>query len=124
MFTTIAILEEVAKGNLALDDTLAKHIPDLRQYDMTASERNITIEQCLTHQTFFPAVEPIYSLGLNPTTMRAYILQREWAHFEPRYSDINFLMLGILLERVRKTPLIEQITPRGTTCLLYTSRCV
>lgn len=114
MFTTIAILDEVAKGNIALDDTLSKHIPDLRQYDMAASERNITIEQCLTHQTFFPAVEPIYSLGLNPTTMRAYILQREWAHFEPRYSDINFLMLGILLERIRKTPLIEQPTPRGT----------
>jgi len=53
MFTTIAILDEVAKGNIALDDTLSKHIPDLRQYDIAASERNITIEQCLTHQTFF-----------------------------------------------------------------------
>ncbi len=115
MFTTIAILQEVAKNNIALDDKISKYIPDLRQYDLKAKERELTIRQCLNHQTFFPAVEPIYTYGLDPLTMRAYITQKEWAHFEPRYSDINYLLLGILLERVRGSYLKDQKTPRGTS---------
>ncbi len=115
MFTTIAVLRHVETGRIALDDALSKHIPDFRQYDVNCDERKITIRQCLTHQTFLPAVEPIYTKVKDPAQMRAYILQREWQKFEPRYSDINFLLLGILLERLENKPLIEMATPRGTT---------
>ncbi|KAF0184261.1 MAG: esterase / lipase [Hyphomonadaceae bacterium] len=115
IFTTNAIMSLVAKRQIALDDPLSKFIPDIRQYDLSAPERQLTIEQCLTHQTFLPAVEPIYSFGLDPTTMRAYILQKQWQHGAFAYSDINFMLLGIVLERVLGAPLNEQTTPRGTT---------
>ena len=89
--------------------------PTYRQYDMNAPERSLTIEQCLTHSTFLPAVEPIYTHGIDAQTTRAYVLQREWKQGPPVYSDINFILLGIVLERVLGIPLRDQITPRGTS---------
>ncbi|MEO2037982.1 MAG: serine hydrolase, partial [Martelella sp.] len=51
--------------------------------------------------THFPAVEPIYTYGGDPDRLRAFVLQREWTRVEmPVYSDINFILLGIALERL------------------------
>lgn len=123
VFTTNAIMKLIASGKIALDDRLSKFIPDLRQYDMNAPERALTIEQCLTHSTFLPAVEPIYTHGLDPLTTRAYVLQREWKNGPSVYSDINFILLGIVLERVLGVPLKEQITPNGTSFAPNPSEC-
>ena len=52
-------------------------IPDLRQYDLGAPRSaSLTFRQCLSHQTHLPAVEPLYTYGLDPATLRAFILQR------------------------------------------------
>ncbi len=105
IFTTDALIRLVEQGRVALDDPLSLHIPDLRQYETGAAERRLTIRQCLSHQTHLPAVEPLYTLGQDPETLRAYILQRNWKSGPPVYSDINFILLGILIERVTGTPL-------------------
>ena len=107
LFTTTAILRLVEQGRIALDDPLARAIPDLRQYDMNAAERRLTFRQCLAHATFLPAVEPLYTLGLDPATLRAHVLQREWRQGPCVYSDINFILLGIALERLSGRPLAE-----------------
>lgn len=108
IFTAVAILRHVEQGRIALDDTLASVIPDLRQYDVShAAERFLTFRQCLAHQTHLPAVEPIYTYGHSPATSRAFILQRAWAPGPPVYSDINYLLLGIALERLAGRPLSE-----------------
>ena len=60
----------------------------------------LTFRQCLSHQTHLPAVEPLYTYGLEPATLRAFILQRAWRHGPPVYSDINFMLLGIAIERM------------------------
>ncbi len=100
LHTTHAVLRMVERGTFTLDTTLGELIPDLRQYDVAgAAERKVTVRQCLTHQTHLPAVEPLYTYGQNPATLRAFILQREWRQGPPMYSDINFLFLGIVLER-------------------------
>ena len=100
LFTTPTILRMVAQGRIALDDKLTVAIPDLRQYDASAAERHLTYRQCLSHQTHLPAVEPIYTYGLDPATSRAFILQRVWRKGPPVYSDINFMLLGIAIERL------------------------
>lgn len=123
IFTTTAILRLVAAGRIALDDALAKHIPDLRQYDPKAPERALTIAQCLTHQTFLPAVEPLYTYAKDPQTARAFVLQRVWKHGPPVYSDINFILLGILIERVSGKPLREQPLPPGLSFAADAARC-
>lgn len=99
IFTTTAILRLSAEGRFALDDPLTRLIPDLRQYDAAAAERGLTFRQCLAHQTFLPAVEPLYTYGQDPQTLRAFVLQRVWAKGPPVYSDINFILLGIAIER-------------------------
>jgi CubicO group peptidase (beta-lactamase class C family) len=115
IFTTTAVLRLVEAGRIALDDPLTKAVPDLRQYDMNAAERRLTFRQCLGHQTHLPAVEPLYTYGQNPQTLRAFILQREWKPGPPVYSDINFLLLGIAIERLTGRPLIDQPLPEGLT---------
>ncbi|HEY2616879.1 MAG TPA: serine hydrolase domain-containing protein [Acetobacteraceae bacterium] len=100
LFTTPTILRLAAQGRIALDDKLTVAIPDLRQYDANALERRLTFRQCLSHQTHLPAVEPLYTYGLDPATLRAFILQRVWRAGPPVYSDINFMLLGIAIERL------------------------
>ncbi len=115
IFTTSAILDYAAAGRIDLDAPLTVALPDLRQYDMAAAERRLTFRQCLTHQTHLPAVEPLYTYGQDSLTLRAFILQREWRAGPPVYSDINFMLLGIAIERLAGTLLLELPPPRGLT---------
>ena len=88
-------------NKLALDDPISKYIPDLCQYNIhDAWERKITLKQCLSHSTPFPAVEPFYTYSSNSNNLKNYILQNRWKKHKPVYSDINFIFLGIILERI------------------------
>lgn len=104
--TTTMILRLADQGEIDLDGPLTQAIPDLRQYDVaSAPERRLTFRDCLSHRTFFPAVEPIYTYGDDPQRLRAFVLQRAWKHGAPVYSDINFILLGIAVERLTGAPL-------------------
>ncbi|HEX8442585.1 MAG TPA: serine hydrolase domain-containing protein [Allosphingosinicella sp.] len=99
--TTTMILKLAEEGRLGLDRPLTDAIPDLRQYDVAgAAERRLTFRDCLAHRTHLPAVEPIYTYGDDPARLRAFVLQREWRHGPPVYSDINYILLGIAIERI------------------------
>ncbi|MEJ8308313.1 serine hydrolase domain-containing protein [Agrobacterium larrymoorei] len=100
IFTTRKILELAVSCEIDLDSPITTLIPDFRQYAPDCWERKVTFRQCLGHQTPFPAVEPIYTYGDDPDRLRAFVLQREWRHGEPAYSDINYILLGIALERL------------------------
>lgn len=113
IFTTSAVLRLVSEGRVALDDPLTVAIPDLRQYDLAAPERALTFRQCLSHQTHLPAVEPLYTYGQDPATLRAFILQRVWRAGPPCYSDINFMLLGIAIERLTGQSLAALPLPGG-----------
>jgi CubicO group peptidase (beta-lactamase class C family) len=104
--TTQMILRLADEGRVDLDRPLTDAIPDLRQYDAAgAAERKLTFRDCLTHRTFLPAVEPIYTYGDDPARLRAFVLQREWRHGPSVYSDINYILLGIAIERITEQPL-------------------
>lgn len=106
--TTTMILTLAEQGRLDLDRPLTDAIPDLRQYDMVgAAERRLTFRDCLAHRTHLPAVEPIYTYGDDPARLRAFVLQREWRSGPPVYSDINFILLGIAIERITGRSLAE-----------------
>ena len=106
IFTTSEILRLADAGAIDLDRPLTDAIPDLRQYNIVgAAERLLTFRQCLSHDTFFPAVEPIYTYDGDPQRLRAFVLQRAWQHGPPVYSDINFILLGIAIERLTGGPL-------------------
>ncbi|MFD1612273.1 serine hydrolase domain-containing protein [Sphingomonas tabacisoli] len=106
--TTTMILSLADQGRVELDRPLTDAIPDLRQYDVAgALERKLTFRDCLAHRTHLPAVEPIYTYGDDPGRLRAFVLQREWRAGPPVYSDINFILLGIAIERITGKPLSD-----------------
>jgi CubicO group peptidase (beta-lactamase class C family) len=112
--TTTMILALAEQGRLDLDRPLTDAIPDLRQYDVEgAAERRLTFRDCLAHRTFLPAVEPIYTYGDDPARLRAFVLQREWRRGPSVYSDINFILLGISVERITGAPLSAWPLPPG-----------
>jgi CubicO group peptidase (beta-lactamase class C family) len=112
--TTTMILTLAEAGRMDLDRPLTDAIPDLRQYDVAnAAERRLTFRDCLAHRTFLPAVEPIYTYGDDPARLRAFVLQREWRHVAPCYSDINYILLGIAVERITGAPLTAWPFPDG-----------
>ncbi|MBM3573794.1 MAG: beta-lactamase family protein [Alphaproteobacteria bacterium] len=113
LFTTPTILRLVEQGGIDLDDPLIRAIPDLRQYDLGAAERKLTFRKCLAHQTHLPAVEPLYTYGQDAATLRAFVLQRVWPAGSPVYSDINFILLGIAIERLTGRVLGDQPLPPG-----------
>jgi len=106
--TTAMILTLAEQGRIDLDRPLTDALPDLRQYHVAnARERRLTFRDCLAHRTFLPAVEPIYTYGDDPNRLRAFVLQREWRQGPPVYSDINFILLGIAIERITGAPLSD-----------------
>lgn len=110
IFTTPRILALAETGTIDLDAPLISVLPDLRQYDDGAWERKVTFRQCLGHLTRFPAVEPIYTYGRDADLLRTFVLQRQWPAGDSVYSDINFILLGFVLERLSgKT--IRQMEP-------------
>jgi len=111
LHTTHTVMRRVEQNQLSLESPLGELLPDLRQYEVaSAVERALTVRQCLTHQTHLPAVEPLYTYGQNPATLRAFILQRSWGAGPPVYSDINFMLLGIVLERLAQAS-SERVEP-------------
>lgn len=100
IFTTPRILALAEAGRIDLDAPLVSVLPDFRQYNPDNWERKITFRQCLGHQTPFPGVFPLYTYGTDPNLLRAFVLQHEWPAGPAVYSDINFILLGIALERL------------------------
>ena len=113
IFTTQRCLELVDAGKIKLDVPLFHYLPDLRQYDLNAVERHLTVRKLFAHETSLPAVEPLYTLGQDAETLRAYVLQRDWPKGAPVYSDINFILLGLLIERITGVLLNDQKLPTG-----------
>lgn len=110
--TTTQVLRLVEAGRVDLDDPLSRHLPDLFQYRTDAPIRRITVRQCLAHRSGLPAVEPVYTWGDGPDRLKALVLQKDWALGEHVYSDINFILLGILVERLTGRPLAD-LVPAG-----------
>jgi CubicO group peptidase (beta-lactamase class C family) len=55
--------------------------------------------------------------------VRAFVLQRAWRKGPPVYSDINFILLGIAIERLTGMPLIDVPPPSGFTFRPDPARC-
>jgi len=99
-FTTDRIIALAAEGRIDLDAPLTTVLPDYRHYNLDNWERRVTFRQCLGHQTPFPAVFPLYTYGRDPDLLRTFLLQHEFAAGPSVYSDINYILLGLALERI------------------------
>ncbi len=100
LFTTPRILALAERGAIDLDAPLTSAVPDFAQQYPDSWQRKITFRQCLGHQTPFPGVFPLYTYGSDPNLLRHLVLQRDWRAGPAVYSDINYILLGIAIERL------------------------
>lgn len=114
-FTATAILMLAEEGKLSLDDKLVRWLPDLTR----ANE--VTIREILSmtsgYQDFWPE-DYVMPMMLEPVTPLG-ILDR-WARkpldFEPgtksQYSNTNYVIAGLIVEKVSGMPLFEFLQKR------------
>lgn len=119
-FTAAAILLLQEQGKLSLDDKVSKYLPELTR----ANE--ISIRQLLSHTSGYQDYWPqdyVMPPMLQPTTSRKIL--DTWARkpldFEPgtkwQYSNTNYVIAGLIVEKVSGQPLIQFLRERVFTPL-------
>jgi len=109
-FTAAAILLLQEQGKLSLDDKVGKFMPGLTR----ANE--VTIRQLLSHTSGYQDYWPqdyVMPMMLQPVTAQKIL--DTWAHkpldFEPgtkwQYSNTNFVIAGLIVEKVSGEPLLQ-----------------
>ncbi|MEQ1896405.1 MAG: serine hydrolase domain-containing protein [Vicinamibacterales bacterium] len=105
--TTLCAMQCVDGGALHLDDRVSAHLPEWALQD----RQSVTVEDLLTHCSGLPAYLPFFRMlrGTGPVT--SAIASTPFA-YAPRtaslYSDLGFILLGTLLERLRSRSLADQ----------------
>jgi len=97
--TTTAVMQLIEQGKVRLNDPVAKYLPEFAQN----GKEDITVRQLLTH---YSGLEPDLDLkttweGKDTAYKMAFAetpAEPPGSHFT--YSDINFIVLGALVERV------------------------
>ena len=104
MATTMALMLLVDRGQVELDAPVHSYLRELRG----RSKDSITVRHLLTHSAGLAQWQPMYYSATSSEesygTIRAMPL--EWGVGEARhYSDLGFMLLGYLIERVTGVPL-------------------
>jgi D-alanyl-D-alanine carboxypeptidase len=122
MYTSVVLLQLAEEGLVALDEPIETYLPGLVHGDGIDGSR-ITVRQLLQHTSGLPnytaaiagdlfAIRDTY---LQPRDLLDLALAMP-ASFEPassyEYSNTNYVVAGLLIEKVTQRPLGEQITDR------------
>ncbi|KAJ5174987.1 uncharacterized protein N7482_000864 [Penicillium canariense] len=104
--TAVAVLRAIDDGKLDYRKPVSQYLPEFA----TSGKRNVTILMLLTHTSGFPADPEPGLYDPRYTTMQQRvdaIIQHELANPPGStylYSDLNFMNLRFVLERITKTP--------------------
>ena len=94
-------------GGLALESSVAQFLPEFDRSDKKA----ITIRQLLTHTSGLPAWRPLYLLATGGPDGTLSAIANLNLEYQPEarvvYSDLGFIVLGLLLEKLTGQRLIE-----------------
>lgn len=125
IFTVTEILRLVEDGLADLDDPLGRFMPEMAW--MQGSDLpHRTLRQLITHTAGLPAWAPIYTWNSDPALLRHQVLQHRW-EVSPAgptlYSDIGYILLGLVLERVRGVALPAMATRSGFSWRPEAQRC-
>ena len=117
-FTAAAIVLLAQDGKLSLDDPIRRHLPQLPDY-----ANPVTIRHLIHHQSGMPEVVDLFGLdgGPGPALVTAadvmsLLVRQKTLSFAPGerflYSNINYITLGWIVERVSGQSLREFTTKR------------
>ena len=99
MGTTMAVMMLVDRGQVDLDAPVWRYLPDFRG----PHRDSITVRHLLSHSAGLVQWQPVYYHGSNESEAYAVIrdMPLQWGVGEGRhYSDLGFMLLGYLVERV------------------------
>ena len=111
-FTATALLRLISEGKLRLEDDAASILeppsPRLRDY-----LGQMSLYRLMTHTAGLPAWYPFYADGRPFFEALEALLDAQGPGEGMVYSDIGFMLLGLVLSRVNGRPLEEVIDPFG-----------
>ena len=107
LITAMLCARRIESGELTLDSSVSHYLPEFDRTD----KQSITIRQLLTHSSGLPAWRPLYILSNGEGDRAAGAIANLNLEYAPGthviYSDLGFIALGLLLERLTGTPLVE-----------------
>lgn len=127
-FTAAAVLREIERGKLSLDDDMSKYLPDFPLHG-----HRVTIRQLLNHTsgirsyTGVPGWSKTWSQELSPREIVRFV-ENDTFDFAPgtqwRYNNTGYVLLGMILEKVSGQPYAaylqrEFFTPLGLRHIGY-----
>ena len=124
-FVAVVVMQMVQEGKVGLDEPIETYLPGLIKGEGIDASR-ITVRQLLQHTSGLPEHTDYYfsSNAAALENIQHYIPTRDLldvalskpAAFEPgtqwSYSNTNYIVLGMLIERVSQRPVGEQIDQR------------
>ena len=110
LVTTLLCSRRIELGELTLDSSVSHY---LAEFDRT-DKQMITVRELLTHTSGLPAWRPLYVLTEDQPDRAAGAIANLNLEYKPGtrvvYSDLGFIALGILLERMTGHRLAELAT--------------
>ncbi|MFJ6619725.1 serine hydrolase domain-containing protein [Kitasatospora sp. NPDC091335] len=122
-FTSVVVLQLVAEGKVGLDTDIDTYLPGLLRGD-GIDGRNITVRQLLQHTSGLPDYMDAPALTDFTTIQYRYFEPRELldgalaqkalfpAGTDWLYSNTNYLVAGLLIQKVTGRPFGEEVTKR------------
>ncbi|MFE9421590.1 serine hydrolase domain-containing protein [Kitasatospora sp. NPDC006697] len=122
-FVAVVVLQLVAEGRVGLDAPVDTYLPGLLRGD-GIDGRNITVRQLLQHTSGLPDYLEAPALADFTTIQYRYFEPRELldgalalkARFAPgsqwEYSNTNYLVAGLIIQKVTGRPFGEEVTKR------------
>jgi CubicO group peptidase (beta-lactamase class C family) len=100
LITGLLCARRIELGELTLDRSVSHYLPEFDRTDKQA----ITVRQLLTHTSGLPAWRPLYLLAEGKRDAAIGAIANERLEYAPGtrvvYSDLGFIALGVLLERM------------------------
>ncbi len=110
--TTTIAFQCVDEGLLSLDELVATHLPEFRN----AQSHQTTVRHLLSYGVGGYALAPLVSMSADEITQ--YVLTKDFDAApgeRQRYANMPMFLLGLVLERVTKTPLMQLVSDRVFT---------
>ena len=100
LVTGMLCAQLIERGELTLDSAVAHYLPEFERTD----RQMISVRQLLTHTSGLPAWRPLYILAEGERDRALGVIANEALEYKPGsrvlYSDLGFIALGFLLERL------------------------
>jgi CubicO group peptidase (beta-lactamase class C family) len=100
LVTGMLCARRIELGELTLDSSVSHYLPEFDRTD----KQMITVRELLTHTSGLPAWRPLYILAEDEPERAAGAIANLDLEYKPGthvlYSDLGFIALGILLERM------------------------